>query len=586
MRHAFALVTVAAVTVSSAQLPGDRPAGNEHGTRSPVLGRNGVIATSQPLASAAGLQVLQAGGNAIDAAVTAAAVLAVVEPTMTGIGGDVFAIVYDAETKTLRGLNSSGRAGSNADADALVAKGMTYMPGEGAYPVTVPGALAGWAALLEQHGTITLARALAPAIRYARDGFPVSEIIADQWVRAAGRVSEDPAAAAVFLPGGRAPKPGEIFRNPDLAQTLDQIADGGRDVFYRGPIGAAIAADIQKRGGFLTAADLAAHRADWVDPISTNYRGYDVYEFPPNTQGFVALEMLNILEGYDIASMGHNSADYLHRLAEAKRIAFADRAAYLADPGHVSPSILEGLISKDYAATRRREIDPVRAASGYSPGAFGGTVSSGAVSGSTVSGSTVSGSAVSRDVSFDGRDHGDTVYLAAADSEGNAISFINSLFSSFGSGIVVPGTGVVLHNRGAGFTLERDHPNRLAPGKRPFHTLVPAFVMKDGKPLMPFGVMGGDNQAQAHVQIIVNVVDFGMNVQEAGDAARVRHGVEGFAVESGIGQAVRAALTQRGHTIIDGRGAMGGYQAVMIDPVTGVLMGGSDARKDGLAIGW
>ena len=541
-----------------------------------MLGRNGMVATSQPLASAAGLQVLQAGGNAIDAAVTAAAVLAVVEPTMTGIGGDVFAVVYDAKTKTLRGLNSSGRAGSNANADALVAKGMTRMPDNGVYPVTVPGAIAGWAALLEQHGTITLTRALAPAIRYAGDGFPVSEIIADQWARATETVSEDPAAAAIFLPGGRAPKPGEVFRNPDLAQTLEQVARGGSNVFYGGPIGAAIVADVRKRGGFLTAADFAAHRADWVDPITTNYRGYDVYELPPNTQGFVALEMLNILEGYDIASLGHNSADYLHRLAEAKRIAFADRAAYLADPGLVPSSILNGLISKDYAAMRRREIDPVRAASGYHPGTFGGTVS----------GSTISAGTVSRDAYFDGRDHGDTVYLAAADGAGNAISFINSLFSSFGSGIVVPGTGVLLHNRGAGFTLESDHPNRLGPGKRPLHTLVPAFVMKDGKPVMPFGVMGGDNQAQAHVQIIVNMVDFGMNVQEAGDAARVRHGVEGFAAESGIGQAVRAALTQRGHTIIDGRGAMGGYQAVMIDPVTGVLMGGSDARKDGLAIGW
>ena len=559
------------MTLTSARFPGDRPAGNERGTRSPVFGRNGVIATSQPLASAAGLEALQAGGNAIDAAVTAAAVLAVVEPTMTGIGGDVFAIVYDAKTRTLRGLNSSGRAGSHANADALVAKGVTRVPDEGACPVTVPGAIAGWAALLEQHGTITLARALAAAIRYARDGFPVSEIIADQWVEGAERVSEDPAAAAVFLPGGRAPKPGEIFRNLDLAQTLEQIASGGPDVFYRGPIGAAIAADIQGREGFLTAADFAAHRADWIDPISTSYRGYEVYELPPNTQGFVALEMLNILEGYDIASLGHNSADYLHRLAEAKRIAFADRAAYLADPGLVPPSILKGLISKEYAATRRLEIDPARAASGYDPGVFGGTIS---------------GGAVSRDAFFDGRDHGDTVYLAAADGEGNAISFINSLFSSFGSGIVVPGTGVVLHNRGAGFTLERDHPNRLGPGKRPLHTLAPAFVMKDGKPFMPFGVMGGDNQAQAHVQIIVNIVDFGMNVQEAGDAARVRHGVEGLAAERGIGETVRAALRQRGHMMIDGRGAMGGYQAVMIAPATGVLMGGSDLRKDGLAVGW
>jgi gamma-glutamyltranspeptidase/glutathione hydrolase len=573
MRHAVVLVfvTAAAVTLTSAQLPGDRPAGNERGTRSPVVARNGVIATSQPLASAAGLQVLQAGGNAIDAAVTAAAVLAVVEPTMTGIGGDVLAIVYDAETNTLRGLNSSGRAGANANADALVAKGMTRMPAEGAYPVTVSGALAGWVALLEQHGTISLARALAPAIRYARDGFPVSEIIADQWVDGAWRVSGNPAAAAVFLPGGRALKPGEIFRNPDLADTLEQIASGGPDVFYRGPIGAALVAEIQKQGGFLTADDLAAHRADWVEPISTTYRGHDIYELPPNTQGFVALEMLNILEGFDIASLGHNSADYLHRLAEAKRIAFADRAAYLADPRFVPPSTLEALISKDYAARRRMEIDPAMAAPGYSPGVFGGAGSAGTASGGAF---------------FDGRDHGDTVYLAAADSDGNAISFINSLFSAFGSGIVVPGTGVLLHNRGAGFTLEQNHPNRLAPGKRPVHTLVPAFVMKDGKPFMPFGVMGGDNQAQAHVQIITNIVDFGMNVQEAGDAARVRHTEAGLAVESGVGGAVRAALRQRGHVILDGIGAMGGYQAVMIDPVTGVLMGGSDPRKDGLAIGW
>jgi len=561
-----------------------------------VLGRNGVIATSQPLASAAGLQVLQAGGNAIDAAVTAAAVLAVVEPTMTGVGGDVFAIVYDAKTKTLRGLNSSGRAGSNANADALVAKGMTQMPGEGVYPVTVPGAIAGWVELLEKQGTITLARALEPAIRYARDGFPVSELIADQWVDAAGRVSQDPAAAAVFLPGGRAPKPGEIFRNPDLANTLDQIARGGRDVLYRGPVGAAIAEDIQTRGGFLTAADFASHRADWIDPISTNYRGYDVYELPPNTQGFVALEMLNILEGYDIASLGHNSADYVHRLAEAKRIAFADRAAYLADPQLVPPSTLKSLISRDYAATRRREIDPARAAPGYEPGALGpssqGRVATRpddpALAGRSASADRPGGAGItaSHDASFDGRDRGDTVYLAAADGQGNAISFINSLFSEFGSGIVTPGTGVVLHNRGAGFTLAKDHPNRLAPGKRPLHTLMPAFVMKNGKPFMPFGVMGGDNQGPAHVQIVINIVDFGMNVQEAGEAARVRHTVEGLAAESGIGEAVRASLREKGHRVIDGRGLMGGYQAVMIDPTTGVLMGGSDPRKDGLAIGW
>jgi gamma-glutamyltranspeptidase/glutathione hydrolase len=532
-----------------------------------VLARNGVIATSQPLASAAGLQVMQEGGNAIDAAVTAAAVLAVVEPTMTGIGGDVFALVYDAKTKQLRGLNSSGRAGAKADADMLVERGNKTMPGRGVYPITVPGALAGWAELLEKHGTISLARAFAPAIRYARDGYPVSEIIADQWEAATKTLSNDAAAAAVFLPGGRAPKAGDIFRNPDLAKTLEAVAKGGRDVFYKGAIAKAIADDLQTRGGFVTAADLASHKADWVEPIGTSYRGYDVFEMPPNTQGFVALEMLNILEGFDLKALGHNSAEYLHLVTEAKRIGFADRAAYLADFDHVPAQVLKTMISKDYAAQRRKEIDRSKAAAGYKPGAF------------------AAGTAT-QDAFFDGRDLGDTIYLAAADGKGNAISFINSLFSDFGSGIVVPGTGIVLHNRGSGFTLMKGHPNRLAPGKRPLHTLVPAFIMKDGKPLMPFGVMGGDNQAQAHVQIVVNLVDFGMNVQDAGDAARMRHGGDGIAVEAGIGEAVRAALIQRGHTVEDGRGAMGGYQAVFIDPKTGVLMGGSDPRKDGLAIGW
>jgi gamma-glutamyltranspeptidase/glutathione hydrolase len=532
-----------------------------------VLARNGVIATSQPLASAAGLHVLQWGGNAIDAAVTAAAVLAVVEPTMTGVGGDVFAIVYDARTKRLRGLNSSGRAGARAHADALIAKGITAMPADGVYPITVPGAVAGWAELLEQHGTLTLGRALEPAIRYARDGFPVSEIIGAQWDAAAPRL--DAAAAAVFLPGGRAPRPGEIFRNPDLVRTLERIARDGRDAVYQGPIGAAIAADSEKQGGFLTADDFAAHRADWVDPISTSYRGYELHELPPNTQGFVALEMLNVLEGYDVAALGHNSADYLHRLAEAKRIAFADRAAHLADPSLVPASTLAALISKDYATERRRDIDDARTA--RAPRSFD---------------PSSPGAGVARHQGFDGRDRGDTVYLAAADSQGNVISFINSLFSDFGSGVVTPGTGVMLHNRGLGFTLANDHPNRLAPGKRPLHTLVPAFLTKDGQPFMAFGVMGGDNQAQAHVQIVVNVVDFGMNVQEAGDAPRVRHLEEGLAVESGIPPAVLQSLQARGHVLLDGRGAVGGYQAVRIAPVSGVLMGGSDPRKDGQALGY
>ena len=554
----------------STALSGDRPAGRIYGTRSPVLGRNGVIATSQPLASAAGLQVLQEGGNAIDAAVTAAAVLAVVEPTMTGVGGDLFALVYDGTTKTLKALNSSGRAGANASADALRGRGLSAMPSHGPTSITVPGSVAGWSELLRSHGTIPLARAVAPAIAYARDGYAVSEIVAGQWEGAAERIALDPGAAAALLPGGRSPAHGDVVRNPDLANTLEQVAKHGADAIYKGPIGKAIAEHVSKLGGFLTPADFAAHAPDWVAPISTTYRGYTLFEMPPNTQGFVALEMLNILEGYDIRGMGHNTADYLHVYTEAKRIAFADRAAYLADPRHFPEALLATLISKPYAEERRKPIDMRHTATDHPPyiGRVPHIPSSSGPAG------------------FDTRGKGDTVYLAAADRFGNAISLINSLFDSFGSGIVTPGTGVALHSRGSGFSLEAGHPNELAPGKRPFHTLVPAFLMKDGKPFMAFGVMGADNQAQAHAQIVANIVDFDMNVQEAGEAARVRHFEEGLAVESGIAEPVRAELRKRGHVLHDGRGMVGGYQAVRIDTTTGVLHGGSDPRKDGLAIGW
>jgi gamma-glutamyltranspeptidase/glutathione hydrolase len=565
---------------------GDRPTGRIHGTRSPVCATHGVIATSQPLASAAGLHVLQEGGNAVDAAVTAAAVLAVVEPTMTGVGGDLFALVRDGRSGTLKALNSSGRAGARADADVLAARGVTSLPLHGPLTVTVPGSVAGWAELLRAHGTISLARALAPAIRYARAGFPVSEIVAAQWEAVAPRLASDPEAARVLLPRRRAPAAGEVFRNPDLASTLEQIANDGPDVVYRGPIGAAIAAHVANAGGWLTAADVAAHRADWVEPIATTYRGRTVCELPPNTQGFVALEMLNIVEGYDVCAMGHNSADFLHVYCEAKRIAFADRAAYLADPLHVPPELLALLISKEYAADRRRHIDMRRAAPSHEPAAPA------AVDPSTLRqaqgrpeqgrGATGSGSprATSR-----GERRGDTVYLAAADRSGTVVSLINSLFDSFGSGIVVPGTGIALHSRGAGFTLEPGHPNRLAPGKRPAHTLVPAMLV-DGERVTAFGVMGADNQAQAHAQVVVNMVDFGMHVQDAGEVVRVRHIEDGLAVESGVPDSVRAALRARGHAVHDGRGLMGGYQAVRLDLRTGVLEGGSDPRKDGLAIGW
>ncbi len=402
-----------------------------------------------------------------------------------------------------------------------------------------------------------LSRVLAPAIRLARDGHAVTDIVAEHWERTAARVAADPPAKELLHPGGRPPRAGEIFRNPELATSLELIAAEGGRAMYGGALGKAIAADITRRGGFLNDDDFAAHTSEWTTPIGTTYRGYHVYEMPPNSQGFVALEMLNILEGYDVAAMGHNSADYLHVFTEAKRIAFADRAAYLADPAHVPAAVLTTLLSKQYATSRRNQIDRERAAPSYTPG-----------------------------LSFASRDLGDTVYLAAADRTGTVVSFINSLFDLFGAGIVVPGTGIVLHSRGSGFSLEKGHPNRLAPGKRPLHTLAPAFLMKDGKPLMAFGVTGGDNQAQAHAQVVVNVVDFGMNVQEAGDAARVRHSDTGLAVESAVDEPVRAELRRRGTPVIDGRGEMGGYQAAGIHPETGVLMAGSDPRKDGCALGW
>jgi gamma-glutamyltranspeptidase / glutathione hydrolase len=516
-----------------------------------------MIATSQTLASAAGLRVLQGGGNAIDAAVTAAAVLAVVEPSMNGIGGDLLALVYDAKTKKVHGLDSTGRSAYAATPEEFAKRDVAEMPLRGVLPVDVPGVVEGWHQLLTRFGTISLAKAIAPAITIARDGFPVAELMANEWRDQLPTLSADPATAATFLPDGTPPKLGDIFANPRLARTLEVIATEGRDAFYLGSIARAIVADIKQRNGLLEMRDFADHTADWVEPISTNYRGYDVLEMPPSTQGFVALEMLNIMEGFDIKKLGHNTADYLHVVTEAKRIAFADRSAFLADRDHMPKDVLARLLSKDYAAGRRKEIDMAKAAEHYGP---------------------------SRD--FSAKDLGDTVYLTAADGQGNVVSFIQSLFGSFGAGFVAGETGVTLHNRGSGFNLRAGHANQIGPHKRPLHTLVPAMIMKDGTPWMSFGVMGGDNQAQAHAQIVANVADFGMHVQEAGDAARMRHMDTNLALESGIGAEVRKALEARGHTIIDGRGSMGGYQAIYVDPKTGVLLGGSDLRKDGLAIGW
>jgi gamma-glutamyltranspeptidase / glutathione hydrolase len=562
----LAATAITAVTLLMQHPAGDRPAGNTRGTRSVVMARNGAIATSQPLATAAGLQVLQAGGNAIDAAVTAAAVLSVVEPTMNGIGGDLFAIVYDAKTKTIHGLNASGRAPAAATLDAFKKRGLQRIPLRGELSVSVPGVVDGWSELLARHGTRTMAQALAPAIKYARDGYAVSEIIADQWKSVEGLLARDPNAATAYLIHGKAPAPGDVFRNPALAATLEQIASGGRDVFYKGSIAQAIADDMQRRHGLITAKDLADHHADWVDPVSTMYRGYQVLELPPNTQGVAALEMLNILEGFDLKALGHNSAAYLHTLVEAKRIAFADRDAWIGDPSSTPKAAIERMLSKEYAAARRKEIDPRHTAADYKPMAFDGRSTP------------------------DGGDHpmamGDTVYLTAADGEGNVISLIQSLYETFGSGIVAGDTGIVLHNRGSLFTLTPAHPNALAPGKRPFHTLIPAMVLKDGVPWVSFGVMGGDMQAQGHAQVLANLIDFGMNIQEAGEAPRFRHTASGLALESAFTADARTGLTALGHKLIPSVGVWGGFQGILIDPKTRVLMAGSDPRKDGMAAGW
>jgi gamma-glutamyltranspeptidase/glutathione hydrolase len=458
----------------------------------------------------------------------------------------------------MRGLNASGRTGRTATCERLIRAGHSRVPSRGPLSVTVPGAVDGWSELLARHGTITLAQALAPAIGYASEGFPVSEIAAGQWQDLASVLAHEAETAAVFLPGGSAPRAGGIFRNPLLAGSLDAVASDGRDAFYRGPIARAIGRHLASRGGLVDEEDFAAYRADWVEPLRSTYRGCDIVELPPNTQGFVVLEMLNILEGYDLGALGHNSAACLHLLVEAKRIAFADRDRVLADPEHVSADALARLISKEYARERRRSIDlslaaeRVEAAPSARPPAGAG----------------------------------DTVCLTAVDASGLAVSLIQSLFEPFGSAVVPPETGILLHSRGSLFVLDPGHPNAIAPGKRPLHTLIPAMVLRDGRLWLSFGVMGGDLQPQGHVQVLMNLIDFGMTIQEAGEAARVRHAPEGVAVESGISDEARAGLAARGHRVIESPGVFGGFQGIQIDPESGVLMGGSDPRKDGLAIGY
>ena len=552
MRLAPRSVVLGLLVVPAVALHAQRPL--TMAARSTVYAPHGVVATSQPLASAAGLAVLQRGGNAVDAAVTAAAVLSVVEPMMTGVGGDMFAMVWIAKEHRLVALNASGRAGTLMTRAELLRRGRTKMPESGAETVTVPGALAGWAELLRKYGTITLAQALEPAIRYAEEGYPVTPIIAADWKDQTAYLMRDSAARATYLLNGdHAPAAGEWFRNPDYARTLREIAAEGPAALYGGPLGQRIIRRVQELGGFLTLDDLKKNQPTWVTPVSVPFKGYRIWELPPNNQGIAVLEMLRILEPYDLKAMGHNSAAYLHHLIEAKKLAYADLARYVGDPDHLTMPP-DRMLSDRFIAERRSHLDEAHAATHVDPGPALAS---------------------------------ETIYLTAADSAGNMVSFINSLFDLFGSGVVVPGTGFALQNRGAGFTLEDGLPNTVAPGKRPFHTLIPAFVTKaDGTPWMSFGVMGGSMQAQGHVQVLLNLLVFGMDLQPAIDAARFRH-LDGtrVALEAPITDSVRAALTAMGHTIIDERPVQfGGSQAIIRLPKG--YAAGSDPRKDGYAAGY
>lgn len=564
---ALACLLIDARASAVAQQPAASPRPLSMAGRSPVYAPHGVAATSQPLATEAALQVLQSGGNAFDAAVTAAAVLSVVEPMMTGIGGDMFALFWSAKEKKLVALNASGRAGSLMTREELVRRGRTQVVGRSAESITVPGALAGWQLLLQKYGTRTLAQTLQPAIRYADEGFIVTPVIAGDWQGAANVLARDSGASATFLVQDgqrrRAPMAGEWFRNPDYARTLRDVARVGPSLLYGGALGEKLVAGVRAKGGFLTIDDFKKNQPTWVTPISVPFKGYRVWELPPNNQGVAALEMLKILEPLDLVAMGHNSGPYLHHLIEAKKLAFADLARYVGDADHLTAPMTH-LLSEPFISERRSHIDPTKAATRVEPGP--------AVTSS------------------------ETIYLTVADREGNMVSFINSLFDEFGSGVAVPGTGFALHDRGAGFTLEPGLPNTVAPGKRPFHTLIPGFVTKptsaskpDGtgdEPWMSFGVMGGSMQAQGHVQVILNLLLFGMDIQQALDAARFRH-MEGARtiVEAPVGDSARTVLKALGHEITTrGPSSFGGGQAIIKLPRGYVA--GSDPRKDGHAAGY
>ena len=577
LRRLFALKVVLLVPLplSTVLAQIDRVTGRAFATRSEVIAQNGMVCTSHPLATQIGLDILKAGGTAVDAAIAANAALGLMEPVNCGPGGDLFAIVYEAKTKKVHGLNASGRSPLGLSLEQLRTEltklGATRIPTQGMLSISVPGAVDGWFELHSRFGKLAMRDILAPSIRYAEKGFPVTEMIAHLWNLEIRRYQATPvpgAFMATYAPNGRAPAKGEIFKNPNLANTYRLLGEKGRDVFYRGELADRMDAYFKANGGWLRKVDFERHTSTWVDPVSVNYRGYEVYELIPNTQGMSALQMLNLIEGYDLKSMGFNSPDTLHLLIEAKKVAFEDRARFYTDPAF-SQIPVRGLLSKAYAAERRKLINMSRAAK-------------------------------TLDAGHPAMNDGDTIYLCTADAEGNMVSLIQSNFFLLGSGAAAPGLGFGFQNRGELFALEPGHANIYAPGKRPFHTIIPGFVMKDGEPWEVFGVMGGAMQPQGHVQVLINQIDFGMNVQEAGDAARWKH--EGSSeptgermttggyveLESGVPYESVRALTMRGHAIRAGTptGGFGGYQAIRWDRHNRVYIGASEGRKDGQAAGY
>ena len=540
----------------------DRITGESFATRSEVIATNGMAATSHPLATQTAIDVLKNGGNAIDAAIAANAVLGLVEPTGCGIGGDLFAIVWSAKDKKLYGLNASGPAPQTISIETLKEKGLDMIPPYGPLPVTVPGAVAGWSALHKRFGKRDFSTLFDNAIDYANNGFPVSEVVAYYLDISSSRFKDYPNFSDVWMPKNKSLQKGDIFKNKDLANTYLSIAESYGSSFYSGTLAKSMTEFIQEQGGYLTINDMKSFQPQWVEPVSTNYRGYDVWELPPNGQGIAALQILNILEQYDLRSMGHNSAELIHIFTEAKKLAYEDRAKYYADPNFNSIPVNE-LISKTYAKQRNKLINPTQAAKSYLAGKL---------------------------------EDGDTIYLTVADNEGNMVSLIQSNYRGMGSGMVPPQLGFMLQDRGEMFSLDPNHANALVGGKRPFHTIIPAFITKDDKPFISFGLMGGGMQPQGHAQIVINLIDFDMNLQEAGDAARFRHYgsseptgeqmLDGgyLSLETGINDDVRQALIKLGHQLKDEPGGYGGYQAIKIDG--SVYYGASESRKDGHASGF